>query len=61
MTCPDRIILHAMLEQAPADSTGEGERVTRETRLEAPTYDDAWAQLHAELPDGWHILWVRSA
>lgn len=55
------MILHAMLEQTPADSTGEGERVTRETRIEAATYDDAGAQLRAELPDGWRILWVRSA
>ncbi|GAA1411502.1 hypothetical protein [Oerskovia paurometabola] len=55
------MLLHAMLEQAPADSTGEGERVTRETRVEAPTYDDAWAKLHAELPDGWRIPRFRSA
>lgn len=55
------MILCAMLEQTPADSSGTGERVTRETRIEAPTYDDGWAKLHAELPDGWRVLWVRSA
>lgn len=55
------MILHAMLEQTPADSTGEGERITRETRIEAPTYDDAWASLRAELPEDWRVLWVRSA
>ena len=55
------MILHAMLEQIPADSTGEGERVTREVKVEAPSYDDARAQLAADLPDGWRVLWVRSA
>lgn len=55
------MILHAMLEQIPADATGKGERVTRETKIEAPTYDDARAQLAADLPDGWRVLWVRTA
>lgn len=55
------MILHAMLEQIPADSTGKGERLTREARVEAPTYDDARAQLAVDLPDGWRVLWVRTA
>jgi hypothetical protein len=54
------MILHAMLEQTPTDNTGQGEQITRETSVEADTYDAAWAQLHAELPDGWRVLWVRT-
>ncbi|MEV7962428.1 hypothetical protein [Oerskovia paurometabola] len=55
------MILHAMLEQTPADSTGEGERVTRETRIEAATYEKARAQLFSDVPEGWRVLWLRSA
>jgi hypothetical protein len=54
------MILHAMLEQTPTDHTGQGEQISRETSVEADTYDAAWAQLHAELPDGWRVLWVRT-
>jgi hypothetical protein len=57
---PGLMILHAMLEQTPSDHTGQGEQITRETSVEADTYDTAWAQLHAELPDGWRVLWVRT-
>lgn len=60
------MILHATLEQTPADSTEGSEQITRETTVEAPTYDEAWARLHAErlhaeLPEGWRVPWVRSA
>ena len=55
------MILHAMLEQIPADSTGGSKQITHETTVEAGTYDEAWARLHVELPEGWRVLWVRSA
>ena len=55
------MILHAMLEQIPADSTGKSEQVTRETKIEAPSYDEARDRLFSDLPEGWRVLWVRTA
>lgn len=55
------MILHAMLEQIPPDGSGKNGMPTRETTIEAPTYDDARVQLAADLPDGWRVLWVRTA
>ena len=54
------MILHAMTQPIPADERA-ADAESREVKIEAPTYDDAWAKLHAELPDGWRVLWVRSA
>lgn len=55
------MILHAMLEQTPPDGSGKHDMPTREVKIEAPTYDDARTQLAADLPDGWRVLWVRTA
>lgn len=54
------MILHAMIQPIPADERAEDPE-SREVTIEAPTYDDARAQLAADLPDGWRVLWVRTA
>lgn len=54
------MILHAMIQPIPADERAE-DTESREVKIEAPAYNEAWAKLHAELPDGWRVLWVRSA
>lgn len=54
------MILHAMTQPIPADERS-ADAESREVTIQAATYDDAWARLHAELPDGWRVLWVRSA
>ncbi|MNW69252.1 hypothetical protein D3C74_482200 [compost metagenome] len=55
------MILHAMLEQTPPDGTGKNDMPTREVKVEASSYDEARDQLFSDLPDGWRVLWVRTA
>lgn len=54
------MILHAMIQPIPTDERAEDSEA-REVTIDAPTYEAAWAKLHAELPDGWRVLWVRTA
>ncbi|XKH58340.1 hypothetical protein LG293_17085 (plasmid) [Citricoccus nitrophenolicus] len=51
--------LHALLETLPVDSSGSGERQLTEKTVEAETYDQAYAQLRSEVPEGWRLVNVR--
>lgn len=51
--------LTATIRQNPPDHRGGYELETRTLTAEADTYDNAYAQLVGQVPDGWSMLFVR--
>ncbi|MCL8026018.1 hypothetical protein [Nocardioides bruguierae] len=50
----------AALEETPTDHADTRERARREEVAEAPTYEAAYAQLAAAVPEGRRMAYVRS-
>lgn len=52
----------AMLETVPPDNSGvHPGRQTKELRVEADTYEQGREQVMGQVPDGWRIIWMRTA
>ncbi|MFD6094587.1 hypothetical protein ACFWGN_20945 [Oerskovia sp. NPDC060338] len=49
-----------MIQPIPSDPRAP-EAPAEEVTLEAPTYDLLREKLDAELPEGYRVLWVRTA
>ncbi len=52
----------AMLETIPPDHTGvHPDRQTREVRVEADTYTEGRDVIFGQVPEGWRVMWMRTA
>lgn len=51
--------LYGLIERIPEDQADGGERQTDDLSAEADTYEAAFAQLRASVPEGWRLMNVR--
>lgn len=54
------MILTATIRQNPPDHRGGYTLESRPLEVEADTYDQAYAALVDQVPDGWALLFVRT-
>lgn len=55
-----RVILHGVIQQTPAaGATSDVDMPLDELTADAADYDQAYAQLEQQLPDGWRLIAVR--
>ena len=56
----DWVILHGVIQQTPAPgATSDVDMPLNELTAEAADYDQAYARLEQQLPDGWRLIPVR--
>lgn len=54
------MILHGTIQQTPAaGTTSDTDMPLDELTTEAADYDQAYAQLEQQLPEGWRLIAVR--
>ncbi len=54
------MILHGTIQQTPAPgATSDTDMPLDELTIEADDYDQTYAQLEQQLPDGWRLIAVR--
>lgn len=51
--------LVAIIEPIPTDQTGIAERKVSEISVEADNYEDGFAELRGQVPEGWRLMNVR--
>lgn len=49
----------AVFREAPPDHRGGHELQCEDIGVTATSYDDAIGKVHARLPEGWRVLYVR--
>lgn len=49
----------AALQEGPPDHRGGHQLQREDIEVTAPSYDGALSQVHARLPEGWRVLFVR--
>ena len=54
------MILTSTVRQNPPDPRGGYTLESRQLEVEADTYDQAYAALEDQVPDGWSMLFVRT-
>lgn len=53
------LTMTAVFREAPPDHRGGHELQCEDIGVTATSYDDAIGKVHARLPEGWRVLYVR--